>query len=64
MWRKTTDEELNQIAREKARLAGKIQARCGVAKEEAERQIHEFERRCDERWGDRLIRGVLGRGAR
>lgn len=38
-WGKLTDDDLNVIAGERERLVGKIQERYGIAKEEAERQI-------------------------
>jgi uncharacterized protein YjbJ (UPF0337 family) len=41
-WGKLTDDDLDVIAGERERLVGKIQERYGVAKEEAERQIADF----------------------
>jgi uncharacterized protein YjbJ (UPF0337 family) len=38
-WGKLTDDDLDVIAGERERLVGKIQERYGIAKEEAERQI-------------------------
>jgi uncharacterized protein YjbJ (UPF0337 family) len=38
-WGKLTDDDLDLIAGERERLAGKIVERYGVTKEEAERQI-------------------------
>ena len=38
-WGKLTDDELEEIAGRRDKLAGKIQERYGVAKEEADRQI-------------------------
>ena len=43
-WGKLTDDDLEVIAGKRDRLSGKIQERYGVAKEEAERQIDEYER--------------------
>lgn len=41
-WGKLTDDELNIIEGKRDKLAGKIQEKYGVAKEEAEKQLHEF----------------------
>jgi uncharacterized protein YjbJ (UPF0337 family) len=41
-WGKLTDDDLDVIAGERERLVGKIQERYGVAKEDAERQIAEW----------------------
>jgi uncharacterized protein YjbJ (UPF0337 family) len=38
-WGKLTDDDLDVIAGERERLVGKIQERYGIAKEEAEKQI-------------------------
>jgi uncharacterized protein YjbJ (UPF0337 family) len=38
-WGKLTDDDLDVIAGERERLVGKIQERYGIAKEEAETQI-------------------------
>jgi uncharacterized protein YjbJ (UPF0337 family) len=38
-WGKLTDDDLDVIAGERDRLAGKIVERYGISKEEAERQI-------------------------
>jgi uncharacterized protein YjbJ (UPF0337 family) len=38
-WGKLTDDDLDVIAGEREKLVGKIQERYGIAKEEAERQI-------------------------
>lgn len=45
-WGKLTDDDLNIIVGNRDELIGKIQERYGIAKEEAERQIKEFERNC------------------
>ena len=44
-WGKLTDDELDEIAGRKDQLLGKIQERYGIAKEEAERQLADWERR-------------------
>ena len=41
-WGKLTDDDLAQAKGDQKVLAGKIQERYGVTKEEAERQIHEW----------------------
>jgi uncharacterized protein YjbJ (UPF0337 family) len=48
-WGKLTDDELNRIEGRRDQLTGVIQKRYGIAKDEAERQVKEFERACDER---------------
>ena len=45
-WGELTDDEIEQIAGQRDVLAGKIQERYGIAKEEANRQIDD--------WADRL----------
>lgn len=42
-WGKLTDDDLDVIAGERQRLAGILQERYGVTKEEAERQIDSFD---------------------
>ena len=50
-WGKLTDDDLDVIAGRRDQLAGKIQERHGVARDEAERQIKDFEtRNPDTRW--------------
>ncbi len=41
-WGKLTDDELTEIEGDQDKLAGKIQEKYGVAREEAERQIKEW----------------------
>jgi len=41
-WGKLTDDELDIIGGKRDRLAGKIEEKYGVAKEEVEKQLHEF----------------------
>lgn len=45
-WGKLTDDELTTIDGKREQLAGAIQEKYGVAKEEAEKQIKEFEASC------------------
>jgi uncharacterized protein YjbJ (UPF0337 family) len=44
-WGKLTDQDLEQLQGHVEELAGKIQQRYGLAKEEAERQVKEFRSR-------------------
>ena len=46
-WGKLTDDDLDVIEGKREELAGKIQERYGVAKDEAEKQIKEFESSCN-----------------
>lgn len=43
-WGRLTDDDLDVINGRRQELAGRIQVRYGVAKEEAERQIDEWSR--------------------
>jgi uncharacterized protein YjbJ (UPF0337 family) len=49
-WGKLTDDEFDVIAGRRDQLAGKIQEHYGVLKDEAERQIAEWEKRADDSW--------------
>jgi uncharacterized protein YjbJ (UPF0337 family) len=50
-WGKLTDDDLTILEGSRDRLAGKIQERYGIAKEDAERQVREFrERNRDMEW--------------
>lgn len=44
-WGDLTDDQLEAIAGRRTELAGKIQEAYGVSKDEAERQIRDFESR-------------------
>lgn len=44
-WGKLTDDDLDQISGNREQLEGKIQERYGVEREEARKQVEEFERR-------------------
>ncbi len=46
-WGKLTDDDLTIVKGKRDKLAGMIQQRYGLAKDEVERQITEFERDCD-----------------
>ncbi len=45
-WGELTDDELDQIEGKHDQLVGKVQERYGLAKEEAEKQVCEFESAC------------------
>ena len=44
-WGKLTDDEVDQMAGHRDQLVGKIQERYGCAKDEAEKQVSEWETR-------------------
>jgi uncharacterized protein YjbJ (UPF0337 family) len=44
-WGKLTDDDLDVIAGKRDQLLGRIQERHGVAKDEAEKQVKDFEAR-------------------
>ena len=46
-WGDLTDDDLDKIDGKRERLAGVVQEKYGVAKDEAERQIADFERTLD-----------------
>ena len=43
-WGKLTDDDLEQARGERDKLVGRIQERYGIAKDEAEKQVDEFNR--------------------
>lgn len=49
-WGKLTDDDLDVVAGRRDQLAGKIQERYGIAKDEAEAQIKDWETRADDSW--------------
>ena len=46
-WGKLTNDDVDVINGKREELSGKIQERYGVAKDEAEKQIKEFETSCN-----------------
>lgn len=44
-WGKLTDDQLDQIEGNRTKLVGQIQEEYGIAKDEAEKQVKEFEER-------------------
>lgn len=49
-WGKLTDDDLDVIAGQRDQLAGKIQERYGIAKEEAEKQLDEWQSKANDSW--------------
>jgi len=47
-WGKLTDKELDVIAGKRDQLVGAIQKCYGIARDEAEKQVAQFERSCGE----------------
>jgi uncharacterized protein YjbJ (UPF0337 family) len=45
-WGKLTDDDLDRVAGKREELAGRIQERYGMTREEAEREVTEFESSC------------------
>jgi len=43
-WGKLTDDDIDVIKGKKDQLVGRIQERYGIAREEAEKQVHEFQK--------------------
>lgn len=44
-WGKLTDDDLDYISGKREELVGRLQKRYGIARDEAERQVEEFQRR-------------------
>jgi len=49
-WGKLTDDDLTVVAGRRDQLAGKIQERYGVAKDDAEKQIAEWQLKATDSW--------------
>ena len=49
-WGKLTDDDLTLVAGHRDQLAGKIQERYGIAKDEAEEQLQAWEKSADDSW--------------
>ena len=49
-WGKLTDDDLDVVAGRGAQLAGLIEKRYGVAKEEAEKQLAAWQRKASDSW--------------
>lgn len=46
-WGKLTDDDLDVVNGRREELVGKVQERYGIAREEADKQVSEFESRCN-----------------
>ena len=46
-WGKLTDDDLDVVAGKRDQLLGLLQTRYGVARDELEREVHEFEKELD-----------------
>lgn len=46
-WRDLHDDDLSRVDGKREELVGKVQERYGIAKEEAEKQVKEFESSCN-----------------
>jgi uncharacterized protein YjbJ (UPF0337 family) len=44
-WGKLTDDDLSRIEGQRDQLVGRVQERYGIAKDEAEKQVKQFETR-------------------
>jgi uncharacterized protein YjbJ (UPF0337 family) len=49
-WGKLTDDDLDVIAGRRDQMVGKIQERYGIAKNEAEKQLSEWQRQASDSW--------------
>lgn len=49
-WGKLTDSDLTVIAGRREQLAGKIEERYGIAKDEAEKQLAAWEKKATDSW--------------
>jgi uncharacterized protein YjbJ (UPF0337 family) len=59
-WGKLTDSDLQVVAGRRDQLAGKIEERYGVAKEEAERQLAAWQKKATDAWFGKKDAGPLG----
>ena len=49
-WGKLTDDDMTVIEGKRDQLVGKVQERYGYAKDQAEREVKDWEKRNDYRW--------------
>ncbi len=49
-WGKLTDDDIDVVAGRRDQLAGKLQERYGLAKDDAEKQIAEWQRKATDGW--------------
>lgn len=57
-WGKLTDDDWRVVNGRREQLAGLIEQRYGVAKEEAERQLAEWQRQASDLWFDNGVKAV------
>ena len=55
-WGKLTNDDLDVIAGKRDVMAGKIQERYGITKDDAEKQIRDWQNRADEAWLNAMAR--------
>jgi uncharacterized protein YjbJ (UPF0337 family) len=49
-WGELTDDDLDVVAGRRDQLVGKLQERYGIAKDEAERQLADWQRQASDTW--------------
>ncbi|MEY2896030.1 MAG: hypothetical protein RL669_299 [Pseudomonadota bacterium] len=49
-WGKLTDDDLDVVAGRREQLSGKIQERYGIAKDEAEKQVADWQVKASDEW--------------
>ena len=49
-WGKLTDDDIDVVAGRRDQLAGKLQERYGIAMQEAENQLAEWQRKASDSW--------------
>jgi uncharacterized protein YjbJ (UPF0337 family) len=49
-WSELTDDDFDRIAGKRDQLTGKIQERYGIARDEAEKQVEEWESQASDDW--------------
>ena len=62
-WGNLTDNDLQVVAGRRDQLAGKIEERYGIAKDEAERQLAAWEKKATDAWFVKKEVSDLGSGA-
>ena len=50
LWGKLTDDDMTVIEGKRDQLGGKVQERYGYAKDQAEKEVNDWEKRNDFRW--------------
>ncbi len=49
-WGKLTDDDLDVVAGNRQQLAGRVQERYGISKDEAEKQVDSWGKSADDKW--------------